>query len=60
MNIMNYEEMTIEELNRELEATEASCATWKSTTDGSYGMALECSGYFKILDAIESKNGKGE
>lgn len=53
---MNYEEMTIEELNRELEAKLHSCAMWKSTTDGSYEMALHSSGYYKVMEVIKLKN----
>ena len=56
---MNYEEMTVEELNVELKAKLHSCAMWKSTTDGSYGMAMDASGYFDVLDAIKLKEGKG-
>ena len=53
---MNYEEMTIEELNIELDAKLHCCATWKSTTDGSYEMALHSSGYYKVLEVIKLKN----
>ena len=53
---MNYKEMTIEELNAELEAKLHSCAMWKSTTDGSYEMALHRSGYYEVMEVIKLKN----
>ena len=58
MSTMNYEEMTIEQLNIELKAKLHYCSIWESTTDGSYGMAMDASGYFDVLDAIKLKEGK--
>ena len=52
---MNYEEMTIEELNAELKTKLHSCAIWKSTTDGSYEMALHSSGYYEVQKIISLK-----
>ena len=50
---MDKLEMTLEELEKKKNLILASCQHWMSCNDGSYEMALDGCGYYKILDEIK-------
>tara|TARA_R110002126_G_C10095033_1_gene465478 strand:- start:10 stop:183 length:174 start_codon:yes stop_codon:yes gene_type:complete len=52
---MNYEEMSLDDLEKELKTIEHQCKHWESCQDGSHGMALSEAGYSNVLNAIKEK-----
>jgi hypothetical protein len=44
--------ITLEEKKQRLQVLRAQCSNWLSTTDGSYEMALDDVGYYKLLKEI--------
>ena len=49
---MQLQDLTLEQLRERLERQLKSCAMWKQSSDGSYGLALANSGYLDTLDEI--------
>ena len=49
---------TLEELEAQAAAILKYCEGWKTCQDGSYEMALDNSGYYKIVKRINELKGK--
>jgi hypothetical protein len=50
-------ELTLQELEAKLASILKYCEGWKSCQDGSYEMALDNSGYSKVLEQIRVLKG---
>ena len=44
--------ITLEEKKQRLQVLRAQCSGWLTTTDGSYEMALDDVGYYKLLKEV--------
>ena len=49
-------ELTKEEIEKKLKELEDKNASWKKFKDGSYEMALDGCGYYKLWDKLEELN----
>ena len=52
--------ITLEEKKQRLLVLRAQCSGWLTTTDGSYEMALDDVGYYKLLKEITEEEQEGE